>query len=225
MLYLPPHFRESDIAVLQAGIRAIGFGSLITTAKDGSLLISQFPVVLDSSVGPLGQLRCHVSRANPHWRTIAAGARGLLIYSGPQAYITPAWYPSKHEHGKVVPTWNYAVVHAHGAAEVVDDRDWLVRHVSELTDQQEAGAAVPWATSDAPGNFIEVLSRGIVGMRFTIDRLEGKAKMSQNRELPDRAGVVAGLKGRKTEADAKVADLVAAHAENGSAPPGGRRGD
>ena len=222
-MYVPEHFKLGGVAEQHALMRAYPFAALITTS-DAGYEVTHLPTVLKSE-GELGLVECHVSRANPHWRTIAAGARGLLIYSGPQAYITPAWYPSKHEHGKVVPTWNYAVVHAHGAAEVVDDRDWLVRHVSELTDQQETGAAVPWATSDAPGNFIEVLSRGIVGMRFTIDRLEGKAKMSQNRELPDRAGVVAGLKGRGTEADAKVADLVAAHAEIGSAPPGGRRGD
>jgi transcriptional regulator len=112
-----------------------------------------------------------------------------------------------------VPTWNYAVVHAHGTAEIVDDRDWLVRHVSELTDQQEAGTTAPWATSDAPGDFVSVLSRGIVGIRFAIERLEGKAKMSQNRELPDRDGVVSGLQARGSQEDAKVADLVATEAE------------
>ncbi len=210
-MYVPEHFKLGDVAEQHTLMRAHPFAALITTS-DAGFEVTHLPTVLKSE-GALGVVECHVSRANPHWRTIASGARALLIYTGPEAYITPAWYPSKHAHGKVVPTWNYAVVHAHGTAAIVDDRDWLVRHVSELTDQQEAGAAVPWATSDAPGNFIEVLSRGIVGMRFTIDRLEGKAKMSQNRELPDRAGVVAGLKGRGTEADAKVADLVTAHAE------------
>ncbi len=205
-MYVPEHFKLGDVGEQHALMRAYPFAALITTSEAG-FEVTHLPTVLKSE-GALGVVECHVSRANPQ------SGRGLLIYTGPEAYITPAWYPSKHAHGKVVPTWNYAVVHAHGSAAIVDDRDWLVHHVSELTDQQEAGAAVPWATSDAPGNFVEMLSRGIVGMRFTIDRIEGKAKMSQNRELPDRAGVVAGLKGRATEADTKVAELVAAKAES-----------
>lgn len=212
-MYVPEHFKLGELAEQHALMRAYPFAALITTS-DAGYEVTHLPTVLKSE-GALGLVECHVSRANPHWKAIAAGARALLIYTGPEAYITPAWYPSKHEHGKVVPTWNYAVVHAHGTAEIVDDRQWLVRHVGELTDQQEAGAAVPWSTSDAPGNFIEMLSRGIVGMRFAIDRLEGKAKMSQNRELPDRAGVVAGLQARGTEEDLKVAGLVTSAAEKG----------
>lgn len=211
-MYVPEHFKLGDVGEQHALMRAYPFAALITTSEAG-FEVTHLPTVLKSE-GALGVVECHVSRANPHWKEIGKSGRGLLIYTGPEAYITPAWYPSKHAHGKVVPTWNYAVVHAHGSAEIVDEREWLVRHVSELTDQQETGAAVPWATSDAPGNYVEMLSRGIVGMRFTIDRIEGKAKMSQNRELPDRAGVVAGLKSRGTEADAKVADLVAAKAES-----------
>ncbi len=210
-MFVPDHFKLGGVAEQHALMRAYPFAALITTS-DAGYEVTHLPTVLKSE-GELGLIECHVSRANPHWRTIAAGARALLIYTGPQAYITPAWYPSKAAHGKVVPTWNYAVVHAHGVAEIVDDREWLVRHVGELTDQQEAGTPAPWATSDAPGNFIEVLARGIVGMRFAIDRLEGKSKMSQNRELPDRDGVVAGLHARGTDDDAKVADLVAIEAE------------
>jgi len=212
-MYVPEHFKLGDAAEQHALMRAYPFAALITTSEAG-YEVTHLPTVLKSE-GALGVVECHVSRANPHWKEIAKSGKGLLIYTGPEAYITPAWYPSKHEHGKVVPTWNYAVVHAHGTAEIMDDRQWLVRHVSELTDQQETGAAVPWATSDAPGNFIEMLSRGIVGMRFTIARLEGKAKMSQNRELPDREGVVAGLTSRGTEADMKVAGRVSAAAEKG----------
>lgn len=219
-MYVPEHFRLGDLAEHHALMRAYPFAALITSS-DAGYEVTHLPTVLKSE-GTLGLVECHVSRANPHWRTIAGNTRALLIYTGPEAYITPAWYPSKHAHGKVVPTWNYAVVHAHGVAEIVDDRTWLLRHVGELTDQQEAGAAVPWATSDAPGNFIEVLSRGIVGLRIRIDRLEGKAKMSQNRELPDREGVVGGLKSRGTEADAKVADLVAAQIESRASGKGGR---
>ena len=210
-MYVPEHFKLGDVAEQHALMRAYPFAALITMS-DAGYEVTHLPTKLKSE-GALGVVECHVSRANPHWREIAKSGRGLLMYTGPQAYITPGWYPSKAAHGKVVPTWNYAVVHAHGTAEIVDDRDWLVRHVSELTDQQEAGTATPWATSDAPGNYIEVMSRGIVGMRFTIERLEGKAKMSQNREIPDREGVVAGLKARAEEGDAKVADLVASEAE------------
>jgi transcriptional regulator len=210
-MFVPDHFKLGGVAEQHALMRAYPFATLITTS-DAGYEVTHLPTVLKAE-GELGLVECHVSRANPHWRAIATGGRGLLIYAGPQAYITPNWYPSKAAHGKAVPTWNYAVVHAHGTAQIVDDRDWLVRHVSELTDQQEAGSAEPWATSDAPGNFIEVLSRGIVGMRFAIDRLEGKAKMSQNRELPDREGVVTGLHARGAEGDAKVADLVAVEVE------------
>ena len=209
-MYVPEHFKLGDVSEQHALMRAYPFAALITTSEAG-FEVTHLPTVLKDE-GTLGVVECHVSRANPHWKAIGGAARGLLIYTGPEAYITPAWYPSKAAHGKVVPTWNYAVVHAHGSAEIIDDRQWLVRHVSELTDQQEAGAAVPWATSDAPGNYVEMLSRGIVGMRFTIDRIEGKAKMSQNRELPDREGVVSGLRALGGETNAKVADLVAAEA-------------
>lgn len=210
-MYVPEHFKLGDVAEQHALMRAYPFAALITLSEAG-YEVTHLPTKLKDE-GALGVVECHVSRANPHWKEIAKSGKGLLIYNGPEAYITPGWYPSKAAHGKVVPTWNYAVVHAHGTAEIIDDRQWLVRHVGELSDQQEVGMEVPWATSDAPGNFIEMLSRGIVGMRFTIERLEGKAKMSQNREMPDREGVVRGLRTLGGEANAKVADLVAAEAE------------
>lgn len=210
-MYVPEHFRLDDVAAQHALMRTYPFAILITQGESGPE-ITHLPTILKSE-GALGVIECHLARANPHWRAIAKNGRGLFIYTGPQAYITPGWYPSKAAHGKVVPTWNYAVVHAHGVAEVVDDRNWLARHVGELTDQQEAHTPAPWATSDAPGNFIEIMSRGIVGVRFTIERLEGKAKMSQNRELPDRDGVVSGLSARGGEVDVKVAEHVAAEAE------------
>ena len=210
-MYVPEHFKLGDVAEQHALMRAYPFAALITMS-DAGYEVTHLPTVLKSE-GALGVVECHVSRANPHWKEIAKSGRGLLVYTGPQAYITPNWYPSKAAHGKAVPTWNYAVVHAHGTAEIIDDRAWLVRHVGELTDQHELGSAEPWAITDAPGNYIEVMSRGIVGMRFGIERIEGKAKMSQNRELPDRDGVVAGLRQRGSEVDAKVAGVVAAEAE------------
>lgn len=209
-MYIPDTFKLDDTGAQHALMRAYPFATLITQGDD-KLEVSHLPTVLKSE-GALGVIECHLARANPHWRSIAKNGRGLMIYNGPQAYITPGWYPGKKVHGKVVPTWNYAVVHAHGRAEAIDDRDWLVRHVAELTDQQEAGTAEPWATSDAPGNYIEVMARGIVGMRFMIERIEGKSKMSQNREAADRAGIVDGLSKRSSEGDAAVADAVAAAA-------------
>ena len=209
-MYVPEHFKLGDVAEQHALMRAYPFAALITMSEAG-YEVTHLPTMLKDE-GALGVVECHVSRANPHWKEIAKNGKGLLIYTGPEAYITPNWYPSKAAHGKVVPTWNYAVVHAHGSAEIVDDRQWLVRHVGELTDQQETGAAVPWATSDAPGNYIEMLSRGLVGLRVTNERNEGKAKISQNRELPDREGVVSGLRTLGGAENMKVADLVAAEA-------------
>jgi transcriptional regulator len=132
--------------------------------------------------GPYGVIECHLARANPHWKDLAEGNEALMIFQGPEGYITANWYPSKTLHGKVVPTWNYAVVHAYGRPEVMKDKDWLHRHVSELTAQQERNEAEPWTLSDAPASYIDAMLRGIVGFRFAITRLEGKWKMSQNRD-------------------------------------------
>ena len=131
-----------------------------------------------------------------------------MMFQGPEGYITPNWYPSKSQHGKAVPTWNYAVVHAYGRPEVMPDRDWLLRHVTELTAQQERSEAKPWAPSDAPASYIEVMLRGIVGFRFAITRLEGKWKMSQNRETQDQVGVVNGLERRADGDDLDIADVI-----------------
>jgi predicted FMN-binding regulatory protein PaiB len=147
-------------------------------------------------------------RVKPALDDLAAGNEALMIFQGPEGYITPNWYPSKTDHGKVVPTWNYAVVHAYGRPEVMQDKDWIRRHVTELTAQQEATEAKPWALSDAPESFIEVMLRGIVGFRFAITRLEGKWKMSQNRDMGDRNGVVQGLGKRGRGDDLELAEIV-----------------
>jgi transcriptional regulator len=168
------------------------------------------PTVLKDD-GQNGVIEFHLARANPHWRTLAACDEALMIFQGADSYITPNWYPSKAEHAKVVPTWNYAVVHAYGRPEVNQDAAWLQQHVTELTDQQERAEGAPWKVTDAPERYLEVMLRGIVGLRFTITRLEGKWKMSQNREVKDRAGVVSGLTARDTGDDREVAELVAQH--------------
>jgi transcriptional regulator len=205
-MYRPDHFRVDDLKELHALMRARPFASLVSAGAKG-LFASHLPTVLKDE-GAFGVIECHLARANPHSSDLAEGKEALMIFQGPEAYITPNWYPSKAQHGKVVPTWNFAAVHAYGRPEVMHDRDWLLRHVTELTVQQERGEARPWQTSDAPAAFIETMLRGIVGFRFPISRLEGKWKMSQNREMPDRVGVVQGLRTRVQGDDVAVADNV-----------------
>jgi transcriptional regulator len=208
-MYQPDHFRVDDIAQMHALMRARPFAALVSAGAAG-LYATHLPTVLKEE-GPFGTIECHLARANPHWKDLAAGGEALMIFQGPDAYVTPNWYPSKAEHGKTVPTWNYAVVHAYGRPAVMQDKDWLRRHVGELTAQQEAGEARPWAVTDAPESYVDVMLRGIVGFRFAIARLEGKWKMSQNREMRDRAGVVQGLGQRGEGDDAAVAALVRRH--------------
>jgi transcriptional regulator len=192
MLYIPPAFRETDPAILHAEIRRIGFCSLTTAGAEGPL-VSHLPVILDTSVAPLGQLRCHVARANRQWRDSDLSKPALAVFMGPDAYVSPSWYPSKAEHGKAVPTWNYVAICARGRLEVVAERDALLAHVAELSDLQEAAFPEPWRVSDAPADYLEKQLRAIVGFRLTIEALEGKSKLSQNRSEADRASVAASL--------------------------------
>jgi len=205
-MHRPDHFRVEDVAQIHALMRARPFAALISAGPAG-LYASHLPTVLKDD-GPHGSIECHLARANPHCADLAAGQEALMIFQGPAGYITPNWYPSKAAHGKVVPTWNYAAVHAYGRPEVVKDKDWLLRHVAELTAQQEKGQAEPWVLSDAPSAYVDVMLRGIMGFRFAITRLEGKWKMSQNRAAEDRAGVVAGLTARATGDDLEIAAAV-----------------
>jgi len=205
-MYLPEQHRVDDVAALHALMRARPFATLISAGAAG-LMATHLPTVLKDD-GPYGLIECHVARANPHWREFATGAEALLIFQGPEGYITPNWYASKAEHGKVVPTWNYAVVHAYGRAEAMDDVQWLRRHVGELTAQQERSEARPWEVTDAPDSYIAAMVRAIVGIRLPIARLEGKWKMSQNREIEDRKGVVAGLGARGEGEDTAIAEIV-----------------
>ena len=205
-MYTPDHFRVDDLPQMHALMRARPLAALVSTGAAG-LYATHLPTVLKDD-GPHGVIECHLARANPHWKDLAEGNEALMIFQGPEGYITPNWYPSKALHGKVVPTWNYAVVHAYGRTEVMKDKDWLRRHVGELTAQQETSEAQPWALSDAPDSYIEVMLRGIVGFRFAITRLEGKWKMSQNREAEDRKGVVTGLHARASGEDREIADAV-----------------
>jgi transcriptional regulator len=206
-MHVPDQFRVEDVGEMHALMRARPFATLVSAGSAG-LTATHLPTVLKDE-GEHGVVECHLARANPHWRDLAEGREALMIFHGPDGYVTPNWYPSKAQHGKAVPTWNYAVVHAYGRPEVVQDKAWLRRHVGELTDRQERDEVKPWAVSDAPESYIDVMLRGIVGFRFAIARLEGKWKMSQNRETQDRLGVVEGLRARATGDDLEIADEVA----------------
>lgn len=206
-MYIPEPFSVADIAQLVALMRARPFAALISAGPTG-LNATHLPTVLKMESERPATIECHLARANPHWKEFVGGCDALMIYGGPQGYIRSGWYPSKSLTGKAVPTWNYAVAHAHGRAEAIEDRAWLERHVSELSDQQERDQPAPWATSDAPRSYFETMLRGIVGIRFEIARMEGKCKMSQNRSADDRAGVVSGLRVRDAADDFELADLV-----------------
>jgi transcriptional regulator len=205
-MYQPSHFRVDDLSQMQALMRARPFAALVSMGA-GGLYASHLPTVLKDE-GPFGLVECHLARANPHCGDLGEAGEALMIFQGPDSYITPNWYPSKIQNGKVVPTWNYAVVHAYGRPEVMKEPEWLHRHVSELTAQQEKSEPKPWALSDAPKDYVDAMLRGIVGFRFAIKRLEGKWKMSQNREPQDRMGVVKGLSQRGGSDDLEIADLI-----------------
>ena len=206
-MYQPEHFRVDDVAQMHALMHARPFATLVSVGVIG-LYASHLPTVLKEE-GQYGVIEFHLARANPHCRELGEAGEALMIFQGPQGYITPNWYHSKAQHGKVVPTWNYAVVHAYGCPEVNDDAVWLRRHLGELTTQQENGAARPWQVSDAPKAYVDTMLRAIVGFRFAITRLEGKWKMSQNREIQDREGVVKGLGQRRRGDDLEIADYIA----------------
>lgn len=203
-MYQPPAFREARLPVLQALIRAHPLATLFTTAG-GVPEANHLPLLLDPGPTPLGTLRGHVARANPLWQQDHGAAEVLVVFQGPQAYVTPSWYPTKAATGRVVPTWNYAVVHARGPLQVREDAAWLRDLVSRLTAQQEAGRPRPWATGDAPADYIAQMLAAIVGIEIPLVRLEGKWKMSQNRNPADRDGVAAGL---RAEDAPGLADLV-----------------
>jgi transcriptional regulator len=189
-VYVPSHFSESRIDVLHDAIRGAGIATLVTLTKDG-LIASHVPLLLDPEPAPYGTLIGHLARPNPQAR--GAIGEALVIFQGPDAYITPSWYATKRETGKVVPTWNYVAIHAAGPIEFFNDPDRLLDVVTRLTQKQEAQRAAPWAVSDAPADYVQGMLRGIVGFAILLTRLEGKWKMSQNRPAEDRVGVVAGL--------------------------------
>jgi transcriptional regulator len=192
-LYIPAHFNEDRVDVLHDVIRASGLATLVSMTTDG-LIASHAPLMLDPEPGPLGTLYGHLAKANSHARRALNSVRTLVIFQGPDGYITPSYYAAKKDHGKVVPTWNYSAVHAYGTLEVFDDADRLLEVVTRLTNRHETPRARPWAVADAPADFVQGMLRGIVGISLPIGRLEGKVKMSQNRPPADIAGVIDGLR-------------------------------
>jgi transcriptional regulator len=205
-LYLPPHFRQDDIAEIHATIRAARLCNLVTATAEG-LIASPLPLFLEEKEGERGVLYGHVARANPQWRLAPIGD-AMAIFMGPDAYVSPAWYATKKETGKVVPTWNYSAVHAYGPIEFFEDADRILGIVTRLTNLHEGQRTDPWAVTDAPADFIKAQLRGIIGLRIPIARLDGKLKMSQNRTAEDRTGVVAGLASSQRASDQVVAKMI-----------------
>ena len=193
-MYLPKHFEETRPETLHELIRTHPLGLLVTLNEAG-LQANNVPFVLDPDpAGGLGILRAHVARANPLWREARTDVEAMVVFQGPQAYVSPGWYPSKAEHGKVVPTWNYVTVQARGTLRAIDDADWVRAFVTRLTTRHEAVQAKPWAVTDAPPDFVDTMVRAIVGIEIPLTALTGKWKVSQNRSAADRAGVVDALR-------------------------------
>lgn len=220
-MYQPPHFREDDLAVQHALIKAHPLGLLITAGVNASAggpaggpTANLLPFLLEPTLSPKGTLRVHMARANGQWKDIAAGAAVLVVFQGAETYITPSWYATKRETGKVVPTWNYAMVQVRGVARVHEDAEWLRAQIGALTDAHEGQRAAPWAVSDAPERYIDAQLKGIVGIEIEIVEILGKWKVSQNRSEADRAMVEAGLAdAADPHANADMAGLVAKRGE------------
>ena len=191
-MYMPASFRQDDLAELHAQMQASPFALLASAGSEG-VQASHLPLLLEPGEGEFGTLYGHFARANPHWRGLLSGAEALAVFSGPDAYISPGWYPAKAEHGKVVPTWNYIAVHARGPVELIEDPERLLQIVSRLSDRHESGRAQPWAVNDAPREYLDAMLRAIVGFALPIRRLDGKWKLGQNRSAIDQAGVRDGL--------------------------------
>lgn len=206
-MYQPAHFREDRLDVQHGLVRAHPLGLLITAGPQG-LIANPVPFLLDAGAGPHGTLRAHLARANPQWQDLSVVGECLVVFQGPEAYITPSWYASKREHGRVVPTWNYATVHCWGRPRVIEDQAWLRRQIDDLTLLREGRRPEPWAVDDAPAEFVAAQIRGIVGIEIPIARIEGKWKVSQNRSEADRAGVSAGLASEGPDGG-RMAELVA----------------
>ncbi|BAO65449.1 FMN-binding negative transcriptional regulator [Pseudomonas protegens] len=206
-MYLPRAFVDEDLTRLQQLILGSRLATLVTWGALG-LQASHLPLLLDSEQGANGTLYGHLAKANPQCAELAAGAEALVIFTGEDAYVSPSFYPSKAEHGKVVPTWNYVAVHAYGQPEVFSDPERLLKVVGGLTERHEAGRPQPWQVTDAPADYLEGMLRAIVGFALPIQRMEGKRKLSQNRSAEDIAGVREGLAASADLRDQQLSRLM-----------------
>ncbi|HEY8997835.1 MAG TPA: FMN-binding negative transcriptional regulator [Edaphobacter sp.] len=206
-MYIPKFNAETRLDVLDALMRRHPLAALVTMGA-GGLFATHLPVVLHRESETHAILRGHLARANRQWQEFDAGVQALAIFTGPEHYITPGWYPEKKVSGKVVPTWNYAVVHAYGTLQVIEDATWLLEHLNTLVDTHEARFEKPWKVADAPADFVAAIAKGIVGLEMTVERLEGKWKVSQNQNQPTRASVTEGLAALDTESSLAMRSLV-----------------
>ncbi len=205
-MYRPNNTAIDDPAFLRSAMTELSFGALVTPHTEG-IEITHVPWLVREEAGKT-YLESHIARANPHWQ-LAGRGRSVVIFQGPQAYISPSHYPSKQVHGKAVPTWAYITVHAHGSLMAIDDGNWLHAHLAALTNRHEAGRADPWAVSDAPVAYIAALKRGIVGLRVEVARMEGKWKVNQDKSEQDRAGTYHGLMAEGGEQGIDIAQALA----------------
>jgi len=206
-MYLPKHFEERDPERLRRFIQRYPLGSLVTATESG-LEANHIPFVFADTGSAVGTLHGHIARANPLWREGVGDAAALVIFRGPDSFISPSWYPSKRENPRTVPTWNYAVVHAHGVLRFVDDAAWVRSHVEALTREHEDKRDPPWAVTDAPADFVDKLVAAVVGIEISITEFVGKWKISQNRSISDRAGVAYALEREATPSGAAIAALI-----------------
>ena len=206
-MYTPRAFALDDLPEIQQLIQHTRLAQLVTVGENG-LQASHLPLLLNPDEGPNGTLYGHLARANPQWRELQNGSEALVIFAGADAYISPAFYPAKAEHGKVVPTWNYIAVHAYGTPAVFSDAERLLKVVTALTDRHESGRAQPWRVSDAPADYIDGMLKAIVGFALPIKRLVGKRKLSQNRSAADMAGVRDGLAASADVRDQTLARFI-----------------
>jgi transcriptional regulator len=207
-MFTPSHFREDRPQLLHRLMEEFPLATVVAASQAKGLEAIHIPLILDPHAGPFGSLKGHIARANSLWRDVASGAEVLAIFQGASHYISPNWYPSKREHGKVVPTWNYTAVHARGKISWIHDRAWLRGFLQTLTARHERRYTSPWQMSDAPAEYIEQMLKAIVGFEIALESLTGKWKLSQNRDAADRAGVVASLAASTAEADRAMAALV-----------------
>jgi transcriptional regulator len=214
-MYVPKHFEESRIDVLHGLIKANPFGTLVGLTTRG-LVANHIPLEIEDTPAPLGMLRGHIARANPFWQECSTETEALVIFQAADSYISPSWYPTKKQNGKVVPTWNYAVVHAYGAVRFIDDKSWLRMFVEKLTNRHEAGRSEPWKITDAPPDFIDKQLDAIIGVEIPITSLQGKWKLSQNRPIEDREGMVQGLLQEGSDSALSLAKLVRPPQNEGS---------